>query len=105
MEKFANAYLDDLIVFRDSWTEHLDHLETILEKLQEFVLTAKMAKSQWEMTDCTYLGPIVGVGYVKPEINKLEAVENFLVPKQRRRSVHYLDSQVSTDTSLKSMFP
>ena len=33
MEKFAHAYLDDLVVFSDSWTEHLDHLETILKKL------------------------------------------------------------------------
>ena len=33
MEKFAHAYLDDLVVFSDSWTEHLDHLETIPEKL------------------------------------------------------------------------
>ena len=32
MEKFAHAYLDDLVVFSDSWTEHLGHLETILEK-------------------------------------------------------------------------
>ena len=42
MEKFAHAYLDDLVVFSDSWTEHLDHLETILEKLREFGLTAML---------------------------------------------------------------
>ena len=33
MEKFAHAYLDDLIVFSDSWKEHLGHLERKLEKL------------------------------------------------------------------------
>ena len=33
MENFSHAYLDDLIVFGDSWIEHLGHLETILEKL------------------------------------------------------------------------
>ena len=78
MEKFAHAYLDDLLVFSDSWTEHLGHLETILEKLQEFGLTAKMAECQWAMAECTYLGHVVGGGYVKPEINKLEAVEKEL---------------------------
>ena len=32
-----------------------------------------------------YLGHnIVGVGYVKPEINKIEAVEKFPVPKTKK---------------------
>ena len=48
MEKFAHIYLDDLVVVSDSWTEHLGHLETILEKLQEFGLRVKMAKCQWQ---------------------------------------------------------
>ena len=33
MEKFAHAQPDDLVIFSDSWTEHLGHLETTLEKL------------------------------------------------------------------------
>ena len=49
LEKFAHAYLDDLVVFGDTWTEHLSHLETILEKLQELGLTAKClsVSGQW----------------------------------------------------------
>ena len=43
LEKFAYAYLDDLVVFSDTWTEHLIHLETILEKLQEFGLTVELS--------------------------------------------------------------
>ena len=53
---------------------------TILEKLREFGLTAKLAMCQWTMAEYTYLGG----GYVKPEINKLEAVENFPVPKTKK---------------------
>ena len=63
------------MVFSDSSAEYLGHLETILEKLQEFGSTAKMAKCQWAIAECTYLGRVVGGGYVKPEINKLEAVK------------------------------
>ena len=46
MENFAQDYLDDLVAFSDTRTEHLSHLQTILKKLQEFGLTAKMAKCQ-----------------------------------------------------------
>ena len=64
-----------------------------------------MAKCQWAMAECTYLGHVVDGGYVKPEINKLEAVKRELssAKKQKRRSGHSLDSQVTTGTSLKSM--
>ena len=30
---FVTAYIDDLLVFSSSLTEHLDHLRTVLEKL------------------------------------------------------------------------
>ena len=53
----------------------------ILGKLHECGLTANMIKCQWAVAECTYLGHVMGVGQVKPEINKLEAVENFPVPK------------------------
>ena len=83
LEKFAHAYLDDLVAFSDTWTEHLSQLETILEKLQEFWLTAKMSKCQWAMAKCTYLGHVVGGGQVKPEINKLEAVKKLSNTKNK----------------------
>ena len=42
-------YLDDLIVFNNSWTKHLGHLETTLEKLQEFGFNSKWlsVNGQW----------------------------------------------------------
>ena len=90
IESFAQAYLDDLVVFSDTWTEDLSHLQTALEKLQEFGLTAKMAKCQWAMAACTYLGHVIGGGLIKPEINKLEAVEKFPVPKTKKEVRSFL---------------
>ena len=43
-----------------------------------------MIKCQWAMTECTYLKHVVGGGQVKPEINKLEAVEKFPVLKTKK---------------------
>ena len=60
MEKFAHAYLDDLVIFSDTWEEHHSDLRAILEKVQLFALTAKMAKCQWAMTECSYLGHVIG---------------------------------------------
>ena len=55
MEKFAHAYLDNLVIFSDTWEEHLAQLRAMLEKLQEYGVTAKMAKCQWVMAECLYV--------------------------------------------------
>eukprot|EP00731_Ephydatia_muelleri_P012035 Em0006g929a len=61
-EKFAAAYLDDLIIYR---------------------LTAKPNKCQFAMAECTYLGRIFGSGTVKPQPSKVLAVESFGTPKTK----------------------
>ena len=68
---FANAYLDDLIIFSTSWEDHLIHLRTVVSRLQELGLTTKPSKCQFAMTECTYLGHVVESGVVKPEEGKL----------------------------------
>ena len=77
----------DLVIFSDTWEEHLVYLEAMLGKLQEFGLTANMTKCQWAMAECTYLGHVVGGGQVKPEINKLE---KFPVPKTKKEIRSFL---------------
>ena len=67
LHKFANAYLDDLIIFSASWEEHKTHLRAVLRRLQELGLSTKPSKCQFTMTECTYLGHVVGNGVVKPK--------------------------------------
>ena len=71
---FAAAYLDDLIIFSDTWEHHLQHLTLILQQLRKANLTVKPQKCQFGMAECVYLGHIVGRGVVQPEISKVEAI-------------------------------
>ena len=79
MSKFTCAYLDYLIVFSMTWEDHLVHLQAVLNRLQELGLTAKPSKCQLGMTECAYLGHVVGNGVVKPERDKLQAIAQFLL--------------------------
>jgi hypothetical protein len=83
-EQFAAAYLDDLIVYSNTWDEHLHHLEEILERLKQANLTAKPEKCQFGRRSCVYLGHIVGSGTVKPEVTKLDAVRSFPQPTSKK---------------------
>ena len=67
-ENFAAAYLDDLIIFSTSWSDHVSHVCTILQKLLGARITANPNKCQFEMAKYTYLGHIVGSSCETPTV-------------------------------------
>ena len=83
LQSFSAAYLDDLVIFSETWEEHLEHLRSILSRLRESGLTAKPSKCQYAMEHCIYLGHVVGGGIVKPETDKLRAVRELPVPTDK----------------------
>ena len=102
LSEFTNAYIDDIIIFSVTWKEHLLHLSLVLRRLQEAGLTAKPAKCQFGMSQCSYLGYRVGNGQVQVEQSKVEAVTAFPVPKM---FVPSLVSQGITGSLFLSMQP
>ena len=46
LEEFCVAYLDDVVVFSNSWQDHLRHLEQVVARIQEAKLTIKATKCQ-----------------------------------------------------------
>ena len=44
---FSAAYIDDILIFSDSWCEHLRHIRCVLNALREDGLTAKKNKCEW----------------------------------------------------------
>ena len=80
MMDFARAYIDDVVVYSESWEEHLRHLQTVLERFREVGLTAKPSKCEWAAASFTYLGHVVGRGQVRPEEGKVKAARDFARP-------------------------
>ena len=79
------AYLDDIVVYSNSWEEHKGHIRTMLARLRGAGLTVKPRKCQFAMAECLYLGHIVGNGCVRPEVSKLEAIERLPVPTTKKQ--------------------
>ena len=90
IREYAEAYLDDLVVFSRTWEEHCSHLKSILNRLREAGLTAKPAKCQLGMQQCVYLGHIVGNGEVRPEQGNIDAVANFPRPATKKKVRSFL---------------
>ena len=82
-KEFAAAYLDDLVIYSETWEDHLHHIKAIFQRLRAARLTAKPSKCQYAMQQCIYLGHVVGNETVCPEVSKIEAVQSFPIPRTK----------------------
>ena len=64
LEGYTAAFLDDLVIYINSWTVHLEHVQRVLMRLREAGLTVKTKKRQFGTKECVYLGHVVGNGTV-----------------------------------------
>jgi hypothetical protein len=90
LEDFTGAYLDDIIIFSNSWAEHLRHLDIVFSRLQSAGLTLKRAKCVFATAVVDYLGHRIGPGKVQPRELKVQALLNFPRPTNRKQLQSYL---------------
>ena len=57
--KFVLIYLDEVIVFSNSFTEHVDHLRQVFQKLRDANLKLNPKKCVFGQEKVRYLGHIV----------------------------------------------
>ncbi|XP_069100681.1 uncharacterized protein [Pleurodeles waltl] len=83
-KQYAAAYLDDIVIYSNTWEEHLTHLDTILQALRKAQLTANPEKCRLGLTSIKYLGYIVGNGLIRPQVEKIEAISRMSFPKRKK---------------------
>ena len=84
--EFARAYIDDLLVIsKNTFEEHLEHLEQVFTRLSESGLKVNAVKSSFCTTQLEYLGHIVNRKGVQPSTKKVEAILKIATPKTRRQ--------------------
>lgn len=67
---YAAAYINDIVVFSDSWEDHLVHLKVIIREIKLAGLTINPEKCKIGVQPTQYLGFIVGGGHVEPILSK-----------------------------------
>ena len=75
--KFVASYFDDVLIFSETWSDHLKHGRENLETN----LTAKPSKFHVGFRTINFLGHIVGKGNIKPDPVKTEKILNLTRPK------------------------
>ena len=75
------VYLDDIIIYSDTWSEHLVRLEHVLKRLREFKLVAKIEKCKFGRESLPFLGHIISAQGVATDPEKLKSVSEIPAPK------------------------
>ena len=91
LETFTGAYLDDIIIFSDTWDDHLKHLELVFKSIRQANLTIKKAKCIFASAQVEYLGPVIGLGKVAPRSAKVDAILNFNRPTDKKQLRAFID--------------
>jgi hypothetical protein len=92
--KIFIMYLDDILIFSKTVTEHLKHLATVMEKLQQEKLLINMKKPSFMKTELIYLGFFISANELRMDPDKVEVIKNWPSLKNifEVRSFHELAS-------------
>lgn len=89
-EAFAAAYLDDIIIFSETWEQHLQHVKEILLKIRGAGLTIRPNKCSFTKPETVYLGHVLGCGVIRPQQVKLEAIQDAKQPTTKKQVRSFL---------------
>ena len=84
------VYLDDIIVYSQTFEEHLDRLDVVFSRLGKHGLRLKPEKCHFFKREVRYLGHLVSEHGVSPDPDKVAAVANWEVPKTVKELQRFL---------------
>lgn len=84
LRKFALVYLDDIIVYSVTWTEHLQHLEKVFQLLIDNKLQLKGSKCKFGLERIKFLGHVINENGIFPNEEKIAIIKNLIPPEDLR---------------------
>jgi len=88
-DKFCIAYLDDLVIFSETWDDHVKHLGLVFGEIRGANLTLKLSKCKFAAAELDYLGHHIGLGKLQPHKQKVQALLQFPCPMNRKSLQSY----------------
>lgn len=78
---FCFVYLDDILIFSETETEHAEHIEKILAALSEHKLTASADKCEFFKKEVVFLGFVISTEGISMDPKKLSTLAEWPYPK------------------------
>nr|VZI00481.1 unnamed protein product [Spirometra erinaceieuropaei] len=87
---FVYAYIDDLLVATSTTEEHMEHLTTVFDHLQQFGVVLNPSKCVFGVPSLEFLGHLVDSHGIRPLPSKVAAIRDFPPPTSKRQLQRFL---------------
>lgn len=83
-------FVDDILIYSKSLSEHLDHLKQVFSILQQHQLYLKRSKCSFNQRSLEYLGHVISEQGVSTDSKKTEAIANWPTPTDAKQLRSFL---------------
>jgi hypothetical protein len=84
------VYIDDILVYGKTESEHDNNLKLVEERLSEYGLIENFAKRIYKKNTVKFLGYCIGEDIIKPETERSQAITSYSTPKNRKELQRFL---------------
>ena len=84
LRRFVLVFFDDILIYSESWADHLRHVRAVLSTLQQHQLFVKRSKCTFGVESISYLGHIISAAGVAMDPAKVQAVADWPQPRSAR---------------------
>lgn len=90
LSDFTVNYIDDILVYSETFTDHIKHLSLLLEAISREGFRLKFSKCNFAQDSVRYLGHIIQNDTITPLKDTLVAIKQFPVPKTQKNVRQFL---------------
>ena len=90
LNKFVFVYLDDILIFSHSPTDHVRHVRQVLQRLLENQLYVKAEKCEFHRSSVPFLGFVISAGAIEMDNQKVRSVIDWPQPTTRCEMQRFL---------------
>jgi hypothetical protein len=90
IRQFMLVFFDDILIYNDSWSSHLQHVLVMLQWLCEHKLVAKRSKCAFGASLVAYMGHVITAQRVTMDAEKVAAVQVWQTPRLVRAVCGFL---------------
>ena len=81
IDHFCVVYLDDILIYSNSISKHVEHVKQVLKRLRESSLFVSLKKCEFFTTEVEFLGFVVSVDGVAMDQRRVAAIQDWPKPK------------------------
>ncbi len=90
LNQWVIVYIDDILIYSETYEEHVKHVRTVLKRLMQHQLYAKTEKCEFHQKTISFLGYVISSGGVAMDEQKVRAVVNWPQPTTLKELQRFL---------------